>query len=299
MKAWYQNGPGEDIIFGEIAQPVIGPDSVALAVEAVSVNPVDWKTLWGKRRTASEVVYPLVPGRDVVGTVVDMGPGVTDFSVGQRLIGYSRPDILKNGTFCEIATVPERCLVPATDSLSIHEWAGLPLAGLTAYQGLRALGLKEGRTVLILGGSGGVGTLAIQIAKAQGLTVYATCSKKNTDLVESLGARPIDYHGDAIDRLETPIDGILDLVGHGEFHRASAPRVVSVVDPDVVPGGGIFSYAKPNRSDLKALVDMVDAGQLTPVISEVFPFEEADEALERSQDGHAVGKLVITIKEEL
>lgn len=297
MKAWYQKSPGEDLLFGEITQPIIGPDSVALAVEAVSVNPVDWKTLWGQRRTVSEVIYPLVPGRDVVGTVVEMGPGVTEFKVGQRLFGYSRPDILKNGTFCEIATIPERCMARASETLTIQEWASLPLAGLTALQALRALDLEVGHTLLILGGSGGVGTLAVQIAKAQGLTVYATCSKKNAALIESLGATPIDYHGDDLEQLETVFDGILDLVGNGEFRRASAPRVVSVVDPDVVPAGGVFSYAKPSRTDLKALVELVDSSAIKPVIAEVYPFQEADQALERSRDGHVAGKLVITIKE--
>ena len=160
-------GGPEVLEYGEVRDPKVGPDSVLVKVRAAAVNPVDWKCRAGYLDGALEAVFPVVPGWDVSGVVVQPGPSVSEFSVGDEVIGYVREDFLSRGTFAEYVAAPVRTLARKPLSLSFEEAAGLPLCGLTAHQVLhRTLKVRDGETVLVHAAAGGVGSLAVPITRA-------------------------------------------------------------------------------------------------------------------------------------
>ncbi len=173
--------------------PKVGPGMVLVKVKAASVNPVDWKIMAGYLDAAMDVQFPAIPGWDVAGVVESVGTDAPHFRPGDEVIAYGRKDYVHGGSFAEYMALPERLLARRPASLGWDESAGLPLAGLTAYQVLTRLGLKAGENLLIHGGAGGVGSLGIQIAAALGARVIATASEKNHDFLRSLGAEPVSY----------------------------------------------------------------------------------------------------------
>lgn len=195
MKAVFYEQYGEpDVLqYGEQPDPKVGPDSVLVDVRASSVNPVDWKITAGYLDGALPTHFPVIPGWDVAGVVVQPGTSVTEFDAGDEVIGYVRMDTVGLGTYAEQVAAPVRTLARKPRNVSWAEAATMPLVGLTAYQSLRAVGVGEGDTVLIHNGAGGVGTYAIQIARAWGARVLATASEKNHDFLRSLGAEPLTY----------------------------------------------------------------------------------------------------------
>lgn len=274
---------------------------IEVAVRAASVNPLDWRMKSPR------------PGVDVAGVVVSAGKSVTRFRAGDAVFGLGR------GAFAEYACGSENKFIRKPDELSFEQAASLPIAGLTALQGLRDKGrLQPGQKVLINGAAGGVGTFAVQIAKAFGADVSGVCSTKNVELVRSLGAdRVIDYTRDDFTLGSERYDLILDNVGNralsemkkvlkpgGRCVMAGAPKTLGAVFTRIgeawvrsflLRQRFTFFIAKMRSEDLTTLCEMIQAGKISPVIDRKYPLSEAAVALAYVEDGHARGKVVITV----
>ncbi|MFF4383442.1 NADP-dependent oxidoreductase [Kitasatospora sp. NPDC001547] len=307
MKAiTYRGYGGPDVLeYGEVPEPKLGPDSVLVRVAAASVNPVDWKIQAGYLDGALDVFFPVIPGWDVAGVVEQVGPGVTEFAPGDEVIGYVREDVVRRGTFAEYVAAPVRTLARKPANLDFAQAAGLPLAGLTAYQALtRALELKPGETVLVHAAAGGVGSLAVQIAVALGARVIGTAGERNHDYLRTLGAEPVAYGDGLADRVRAlapnGVDAVLDLVG-GEALRispallADGGRLASVADGAVLALGGQYVFVRPDVADLTALTDLAESGRLTVEVAATFPLERAADAQRLNAGGHTRGKIVVTV----
>lgn len=300
---YYQKFGTLDVLeYGELDRPQLGPDSVLVQVAATSVNPVDWKLISGGLSERMTSVFPVVPGWDLAGVVSEIGPSVTEFKVGDRVWGYARMDFVHHGTFAEFAAVPERVLTICPPSLSFGEAAAVPLAGLTAYQALvHRLHINTSDRLLVIGGAGGVGSFAIQIARALGAAVYATGSTRNQEYLASLGAQPIDHTKDHLQSLaDAQLTAVLDLYGGRPLEASiqllgGSNQVATIADPSIVAKGGHYVFVRPSQDDLKALGDLIEQGKLRIEIQEHFSLAKAKEAFETSMDGHVRGKLVIDV----
>lgn len=309
MKAvFYEKYGDPDVLqYGEQPDPKVGPDSVLVDVRASSVNPVDWKITAGYLDAALPTYFPVIPGWDVAGVVVQPGPSVTEFQAGDEVIGYVRMDTVALGTFAERVAAPVRALARKPRNVSWAEAATIPLVGLTAYQSLEAVGVTAGDTVLVHNGAGGVGTYAIQIAKAWGARVLATASEKNHEFLRTLGAEPLTYGAGLAERIAGAapegLDAVVDFVGGDGWvasleHLKSPERVASVADAEVKDKGGRYIFVRPNPAHLLALTELVEAGSVKPVLTETFPLERAADAFRSSIEGHVRGKIAITIGDQ-
>ncbi|MGW0131682.1 NADP-dependent oxidoreductase [Streptomyces sp. NPDC003299] len=307
MKAisYSRYGGPEVLEYGEVREPKIGPDAVLVRVRAAAVNPVDWKCREGYLDGMIESVFPVVPGWDMSGVVVRPGVSVTEYAEGDEVIGYVREDFLSRGTFAEYVAAPVRTLARKPQRLSFQEAAGLPLAGLTAYQVLvKALGVKRGETVLVHAAAGGVGSIAVQLARHFGARVIGTASERNHDFVRKLGGEPVSYGEGLADRVRglapEGVDAAFDTVG-GDALQASvtllAPggRLASIADPEVLAYGGRYFWVRPDADDLRKLSDLAEQGVVSVHIDETFPLEQAADAHRRSQEGRTRGKIVVTV----
>jgi NADPH:quinone reductase-like Zn-dependent oxidoreductase len=309
MKAVFyeQYGDPDVLQYGEQPDPKVGPDSVLVDVRASSVNPVDWKITAGYLDGTLPTYFPVIPGWDVAGVVVQPGPSVTEFRAGDEVIGYVRMDTAGLGTFAEQVAAPVRALARKPGNVSWAEAATMPLAGLTAYQSLQAVGVGEGDTVLVHNGAGGVGTYAIQIAQAWGARVLATASEKNHEFLRSLGAEPLTYGEGLTERIREAVpeklDAVVDFVGGDDWvasleHLKDQARAASVADAAVKDTGGRYIFVRPNPADLLALTELVEAGSVKPVLAESFPLERAADAFRSSMEGHVRGKIAVTVGEQ-
>lgn len=283
--------------------PKIGPDFVLVRAKAAGVNPVDWKIREGYLDGLFQTDFPVTPGWDVAGVVERTGPAVSEFSPGDEVIGYVREDHVGRGTYAELVAAPVRTLGRKPARLSWAEAAGLPLAGLTAYQALaKALTVSEDDTVLIHAAAGGVGSLAVQIAIAKGARVIGTASPGNHDYLRELGAEPVAYGDGLVDQVRrlSPggVSAALDLVG-GEALEVTPElltpkgRWASIVDPSVTELGGRYVFVRPDPHDLSALASLADDGRLTVPVAKTFPLAEAAEAQRLNAEGHTRGKIVL------
>lgn len=304
MKAVTINAYGEAPQVSEQEEPKVGPDTVLIRAKAAGVNPVDWKVTAGYLDQIMYVHFPLVPGWDVAGVVEKAGPAVTEFAPGDEVIAYNRQDTVQHGTYAELVAAPVRTVARKPASLSWPQAAGLPLAGLTAYQSLRTAGVAKGDTVLVNAAAGGVGSYAVQIAAARGARVIGTASEPKHDYLRSLGAEPVAYGDGLVDRVRElapeGVDAALDFVGGDALTASlelvsSASRVVSIVDPGVKEHGGRYVFVRPDSADLTALGELVDAGHLTVHVDRELPLAEAAEAFRLSQEGRTRGKIVLAI----
>ncbi|MFJ4880618.1 NADP-dependent oxidoreductase [Streptomyces sp. NPDC088745] len=307
MKAiTYSSYGSPDVLeYVERPEPKLGPDSVLVKVKAASVNPVDWKILGGYLDPALDAVFPVVPGWDVAGVVEKAGAAVTEYAPGDEVVGYVREDLVGRGTFAEYVAAPVRTLARKPANVGFEEAAGLPLAGLTAYQALvKSLEVRAGETVLVHAAAGGVGSLAVQIARALGAEVIGTASERNHDYLRSLGAKPVTY-GDGLEgrvREIAPdgVDAVLDLVG-GDALQVSpsllAPggRLASVADGAVTGLGGSYVFVRPDTADLTELGALVERGELKVEVASVYPLEKAADAFRESMGGHTRGKIAIRV----
>ena len=307
----------------DIDRPEIGDTEVLVRVHAAGVNPGDWAIVGGLPYVARPV-YGLrepknaVRGTDVAGTVEAVGTGVTRFQTGDEVFGWCGG---LGGAFAEYAAASEEALAPKPTNLSFEQAAAVAMAGLVALQALRDHGnVRAGQGVLINGASGGVGTFAVQIAKALGAEVTGVCSTRNVELVRSIGAdHVIDYTLEDFTRKDQRYDLILDNVAN---HSLSELRGALTPTGTLVPNGGGFDnrwfagggrvvgahvlnrfvghtlrpfLVSPKLEDLVALKDLIEAGRVTPVIDRVFPLGETSEAIGLVGGGHARGKVVITV----
>ncbi|MBL1086281.1 NADP-dependent oxidoreductase [Streptomyces actinomycinicus] len=298
-------GGPEVLEYGEVRDPKVGPDQVLVKVRAAAVNPVDWKCREGHLDAVLDPVFPVIPGWDVSGVVVQPGVAVTEFTVGDEVIGYVREDFLSRGTFAEYVAAPVRTLARKPRNLSFEEAAGLPLAGLTAYQVLvKALDVKQDETVLVHAAAGGVGSLAVQIATHLGARVIGTAGEANHDHVRALGGEPVTYGEGLAERVRalvpTGVDAVFDTVG-GDALKVSANllapegRLVSVADPEVLGYGGRYAFVRPDAEDLRKLAELAEQGVVSVHVQETFPLERTADAQRLNQEGHTRGKIVVTV----
>lgn len=314
MKAmrYRRYGEPKDILeLADVERPAPGPNQLLVKVEASSVNPIDWKRGSGKYRFIMPTKFPLVPGYDLAGTVVELGPGVEGFIPGDRV--HARVSDPRGGAHAEFALAGLDTVTKMPARMTMADGAALPLAGLTALQGLRdhgklpLNGLHNGR-VLVIGASGGVGHLAVQLAKIPDVHVTGVCSARNVELVRSLGADAvIDYtKPGAFDGLE-PFELVFDCVG-GEPGRwlpliKPGGRYVSAVPtPSVLLRKALNTFSdkrveavmmKTNAADLALLDRWYAVGKLRLVIDATYPLAQLADAWERSRSGRAAGKLVL------
>lgn len=297
---------GDDSVLQLTEQPTpkVGPGEVLIRVKASAVNPVDWKLMAGGLDGLMDIVFPAIPGWDVAGVVEAVGIDTPEYQVGDEVYAYARKDYVHGGTFAELVSVPVRCLAHKPATLDFEHAAAVPLAGLTAYQSLTRLAVGPDDVVLIHNGAGGVGQMAIQIAKSLGATVVATASPKNLDYLRELGADHAVAYGDGlVDRVRavTP-DGatvVLDLVG-GVVDASVAllrdgGRLASIADPGVLAHGGQWLWVRPSHDDLVALAELLDAGAVRVDVAQTFPLEQLPDAFAASREHHVRGKLVITV----
>ncbi|TFC15244.1 NADP-dependent oxidoreductase [Cryobacterium algoritolerans] len=305
MKAitYAQYGSPDVLELTEQPMPKVGPGMVLVRVKAAAVNPVDWKVMAGYLDPMMDIQFPAIPGWDVAGVVESVGLDSPEFTVGEEVLAYGRKDFVQGGTFAEFVALPERVLARKPTSLGWEQAAGLPLAGLTAYQVLTRLGVGAADTVLIHGGAGGVGLLAIQIAVARGARVIATASETNHAFLRSVGAEPVSYGAGLTGRVLAAapggVDVVADFVG-GVLETtlavlAPGGRHASIADGTVEQNGGTWMWVSPVAADLRALADLVDAGTLTVEVARSFPLEEAADAFRLSMEGHTRGKIVVRV----
>ncbi|QGN58789.1 NADP-dependent oxidoreductase [Nostocoides sp. HKS02] len=305
MKAitYEEFGDLDILALSEVPDPKVGPGEVLIRVRSASVNPVDWKVAKGYLAGLMNVQFPAIPGWDVAGVVEKVGLDTPEFAVGDEVIAYARKDWVHGGTYAELVTAPVRTVARKPRSLDWDEAAGLPLAGLTAYQLLRRLDTTAGDTVLIHAAAGGVGILGVQIARAMGARVIGTASEANHEFLRSLGVEPVTY-GDGLaarvrELAPEGVDVVADFVG-GVLEATLAVlkpggRHGSVTDASVEEHGGLSMWVRPSAEDLTALGDLADAGTLTVPVAASFPLKDTAKAFELSQGGHVRGKIAIEV----
>ncbi|MCA2229706.1 NADP-dependent oxidoreductase [Nonomuraea aurantiaca] len=316
---------------GERPDPQVGADDVLIRIHAASVNPLDLKTRDGEFKAILPYRVPFVLGNDLAGVVVEVGAAVSRFAVGDEV--YARPDKDRIGTFAELIAVHQDDVATKPATLTMEEAASLPLVALTSWQALvERAHLRPGQKVLIHAGSGGVGTIAIQLAKHLGAHVATTTSTANVDLVKSLGADVVvDYKKHAFETVLHDYDVVLDPLG-GETLTKSlrvlkpGGKIISIAGPpDAAFARELganpiirlamtalsfqtrrharrhrvtysFLFMKASGDQLRELTQLIDAGEIRPVVDRVFPFKETRQALAYLEAGRAkAGKVVVTM----
>ncbi|MFD8580205.1 NADP-dependent oxidoreductase [Streptomyces virginiae] len=285
-------------------QPKVGPGEVLVRVKAAGVNPVDWKLAAGHLDPILEVRHPVIPGWDVSGVVEAVGQDTFDYAVGDEVYGYVRKEWVELGTYAELVAAPVRTLARKPRGLTFEQAAGLPLAGLTAYQSLTRVGVEAGETVLIHSAAGGTGSFGVQIAVALGLRVIGTAGAHNHDYLRSLGAEPVLYGEGLADRVRElapeGVDAGLDFYGDGVVETLQAlvkrqGRVVSIADHEAAAKGAHQLWVRPDTADLTFLAQLADAGRLTVNVEHALPLADAAKAWELSAAGRTRGKIVLTV----
>ncbi|KPI01898.1 NADPH:quinone reductase [Actinobacteria bacterium OV450] len=301
--AYETYGGTEVLTETRLPMPKVAPGEILVKVKCAGVNPVDWKIMAGGLDALMDVVYPVVPGWDVAGTVERVGIDVPEFAVGDEVMAYARKDYVHGGTFAEYVSVPVRAAAAKPASLGWHEAAGLPLAGLTAYQLLTRLATGKDDTVLIHGAAGGVGSFGVQIARALGARVIGTASARNHDRLRELGCEPVEYGDGLVERVRALapdgitvaadfVGGVLDVT---QAVLAKGGRHASIADHTVLGAGGQWMWVRPDTEALAELGRLADAGQLTVTVAKTFPLSELAAAFELSRTGRTAGKIVVEV----
>ncbi|MET7270957.1 NADP-dependent oxidoreductase [Streptomyces flaveolus] len=315
----------------ELPDPRVGADDVMVKIHATGVNPLDLRLRNGDFKLLLPYRLPLVLGNDLAGTVVRVGPSVTRFAVGDEV--YARPDKDRIGTFAELIAVHQDDLAPKPATLTMTEAASLPLVALTAWQALvERAHVQPGEKVLVHAGAGGLGSIAVQLAKALGAHVATTVSTAKVDLAKDLGADVVvDYRNQDFEEVLDGYDVVLDSLG-GE-NLAKSLRVlkpggtaISVAGPpdlafarelglnpvlrlamtalsfktrrDAKRHGVTYSFLfmKASGDQLRELTPLIDSGKVRPVVDRVFPFDETLQAMEYVEKGRAkAGKVVVSM----
>ncbi|MDE3135593.1 MAG: NAD(P)-dependent alcohol dehydrogenase [Acidobacteriota bacterium] len=321
MKAalYHRYGPPDVVEITDVEQPVPGNNDVLVKVGAASVNPIDWHFMRGTPRIGRIVFGLLKPkvtrlGVDVAGQVEAVGKAVTQLKPGDEVFGSCR------GAFAEYACAPEPALAIKPENVTIEQAASAPVATYTALQGLRDKGkIQPGQRVLINGAAGGVGTVAVQIAKWFGADVTGVCSTRNVEMVRSIGAdRVVDYAREDFTKSGRLYDVIFDCVGNrslSECRRVLTPKgtYIAVAGPNgrwigplalwikvlllspFVSQRLVLLAAKRSKEDLGIMRDLLKSGRVKPVIDRRYPLGEVSEAIRYLEKGHAQGKVVITV----
>ncbi|WP_368677529.1 NADP-dependent oxidoreductase [Acinetobacter lactucae] len=328
MKAAYisRYGKIDDVQINEQAKPSLTENSVLVKVHAASINPLDLRVLEGEFKAILPVSFPFILGNDFAGTVVEVGSNVTQFKVGDEV--YAKTDL--NGAFAEYTVVQESSLALKPQNISMDQAAALPLVALTSWQALVEIAkVKAGQKVLIHAGSGGVGSIAIQLAKSLGATVATTTSAKNSGWVKELGADIIiDYKTMDFEQELKDYDVVLDTQGGKILEKSvnvlkRGGRLISISGPPdqafaeainpnwflkcVIPmlswsirhkakKHGItytFLFMQPNGQQLSKITELVEAGKIKPVVDQTYGFVQTKEALQYVNTGRSKGKVVL------
>ncbi|MEM9688423.1 MAG: NAD(P)-dependent alcohol dehydrogenase [Pseudomonadota bacterium] len=313
-------GSPDILAYGDVEKPTPGTDEILVRVRAASINPLDYHLMRGSPYVL-RLMYGLGSpddarvGVDFAGIVEAVGADVTNFAPGDKVFGRGL------GAFAEYLTIGEsRAVVKMPESASFEQAAGLPIAGITALQALRDKGaLEAGQRVLVNGASGGVGTYAVQIAKAMGASVSGVCSTRNVALVESIGAdRVFDYKKENYTELDSRFDVIVDMVGNhspstnidvltenGKLVLVGGPKgnwIAPFKRPLQAKVSGWFAdqeistlFATLSQDDLQTLADMLADGRLVTVVDRTYTLAEVPDAIRHSETGRARGKLIVTM----
>ncbi len=299
----HQYGGPEELKLEQVPCPVPQAGEVLIRVHAAGVNPVDWKICQGWLKDFLPVQFPSIPGRDLAGTVEEVGPDVTAFQKGQAVFGQSA-----NGAYAEYMTASVDTLALKPTALSFDEAAAIPVGATTAWQGLFDQGgLQAGQRVLIQGAAGGVGLFAVQFARWKGAHVIGTTSTSNLDFVRALGAElVVDYTTTPVEQAVQDVDLVFDTVG-GKVLESSL-RMVKRGGTLVTIAGQpseeqaqqlgirVLSFgAQVSHQLLQTFAQLIDEGQVKVTVAKQFPLSEAQQAHERSQAGHGRGRIVLHI----
>jgi len=317
---------------GEMPDPPLGEDDVLVQIHAASVNPLDLKTRDGAFKAILPYRVPFVLGNDLAGVVVGVGAGVTRFTAGDEV--YARPDQNRIGAFAELIAIHQDDVAIKPTGLTMEEAASIPLVSLTAWQALvERANLQAGQKVLIHAGSGGVGTIAIQLAKQLGARVATTTGTANIDLVKSLGADVIvDYKTQSFEKVLHDYDVVLDTLGGQTLEKSlqvlkPGGKLISIAgppDPAFAKELGAnpvvslvmtamsfrirqrarrhhvtysFLFMRASGDQLREITALIEAGKIRPVVDRVFPFESTRDALTYVEEGRArAGKVVVTMR---
>lgn len=320
----------EELKIVETEVPKVGAQDVLVKIVAASINPIDLKTKEGKVKMLLDYQLPLILGSDFAGIIQEAGKEVEEFRVGDEV--YGRVQKHRIGTFAEYLAVDQKDIARKPKNLTFEEAAGVPLVALTSYQGLHdVMKIQSGDKVLIQAGSGGIGTMAIQLAKLAGAYVATTTSTKNVEFVKSLGAdQVIDYRQQDFAEVLTEYDFVFDTLGGENLERA-----FEIIKPGgkVVTLSGIpnrrfgqeygsplwkqvafglatrkltklekksgatyhFLFMKPSGSQLQKITELIEGGKLVPVVDSVWDFAKIQEAFAHSASGRARGKIIIKL----
>ena len=333
MKAFIleRYGSADRVRAGEVPDPELREDDVLVQVHAAGVNPLDSKIRDGEFKLILPYRLPLILGNDLAGVVLRVGPGARRYKPGDEVC--ARPDKDRIGAFAELIAIREDAVAIKPKRLTMEEAASVPLVGLTAWQALvERANLKAGQKVLIHAGSGGVGTMAVQLAKHLGAIVATTTSTANLEWVKGLGADiVIDYRKDDFETILRDYDVVLDTLGGEALEKSlrvlkPGGKLVSISgppDPDFARGIGAnwvlrlamrllshrirksakclgvnysFLFMQASGDQLREIGSLIDAGLIRPVVDRVFPFESTKEALAYVEKGRAKGKVVVKVR---
>lgn len=325
MKAmvYTEYGPPEVLKLKEVEKPTPQDNEVLVRIYATSVNTAEWYFVHGTpflvRLMSGGILKPkrTIPGADIAGRVEAVGKGITHFKPGDEVFGNLSD--AGWGAFAEYVTVPEEAIALKPATITFEEAGSVPLAGVTALQGLRNKGkIQSGQKVLITGAGGGVGVFAVQIAKALGAQVTAVCSTKKLDMVRSIGAdRVIDYTKEDFTKNGQRYDLILDIAAYrpmSDYKRILTPKGIYVLVGGAlgrIYNGLLFGpfmsmfgsqkmtnlSAKPDQQDLIFLKELFEAGKIVPVIDKCYPLAQTGDALHYFNRAHPHGKVVISLSD--
>ena len=305
----HEYGGLEVLKYEDVQRPEPKEDQILVRVIAAGVNPVDGLIRSGMFAKHEKATFPMILGADIAGVVEKTGSKVTKFKAGDPVFAYA--SLKSGGAYAEYALTTEREAAPKPKVLTYVEAAAVPVVALTAWQALvDTAKLSARQTVLIHGGSGGVGTFAIQIAKARGARVIATASTANQDLLKQLGADvAIDYTKQKFEDVAKDVDVVLDSIGKDTLARSygvvrKGGFIVSLVarpDRAELDKRGIRGAAlsvEPNSDELAEIGKLIDEGKIKVIVSQTFPLSEAIKAQEQVATGHTRGKIVLKIADE-
>lgn len=296
-------GTSEVLHIVDVRAPVAGPGQVRIAVRAAGVNPADWKIMRGDMREFMSLDFPAGLGIDVAGVVDQVGAGVTEFAVGDEVLGSLGAE--SAGSFAQFALADPASLVAKPADVPWEVAGSLAAAGGTAWKVLEQLNVVAGETLLIHAAAGGVGVFAVQMAVARGVRVIGTASEVNHDMLRSLGAVPVTYGAGLAERVRAiapdGVDAVLDASGRGELpvsiDLAGGPnRVLTIAAFDAADHGVHVHTGGPGQDSPRALRDilaLIGEGRLRVPIWRTYPLTEAAAAIHASQAGHLGGKIVI------
>ncbi len=303
-----QFGGPEQLRIQEVGIPATGPGEILVRIHAAAINPVDYKIRNGSIKFISGKKFPRILGGDIAG-IVEQSPEKSSYRPGDKVFAMLS---IKGGGYAEFTAVRESHLCHIPEGLSMTEAASVPLAALTAIQAFKkGGGIKSGDRILINGASGGVGSFAVQIARAQGAYVTAVCSARNTEFVKNLGAdRVIDYNSEDFTKINTRFNKVLDAVAKSSFSRCSKILEKGGLYVSTIPNNGLFFYqalnffsnkkasfimVKPSGGDLMIIADYIKKGLLRPYVQQTFPLEEGAKAHEMIETERVRGKIVLSV----